>query len=240
VGEERLDPVHFPRRRQRFTVFGFIVFVLSIVLLLSKFTGWMTGAEDLVTRLAGGFKQVNAFSFAVNYAHDVGDLVAPSPPSQPAGLLFSPPPAVYESSNGMSIPVAIFAAFPAAISQTLAGGGWATLGGILALIFGLAIMWDLIKENWLWVAAVPFVGGAVAWVLSAVVVQLLLWLLLVALQFLVLVGGLSAYAPHVSEMVADLLDKFHLTKSVASDASRAFGGGKVAEGLERLEHRPPS
>ena len=139
----------------------------------------------------------------------------------------------------MSLPVAIFAAFPRAISQTLSGGGWATVGLILALAFGLAITWDAIKENWLWVAAVPFVGGATAWVLSAVVVQVLLWLLLAALQVLVLVGGLTAYAPHVSDMVADLLDKFHLTKSVASDASRVFGGGKIAEGLERLERRPP-
>lgn len=227
-------------RRQRFTPFGFVVFVLSIVLLLSKLTGWMTGAEDLVTRLAGGFRQVNALSFAVNYVHDVGDLVAPPPPSQPTGLLFSPPPAVDEGTGGMSIPLAIFAAFPQAIAQTLAGGGWASLGCILALVFGFAIMWDSIKESWLWVAAVPFVGGAVAWVLSAVVVQVLLWLVLVSLQILVLAGGLTAYAPHVSETVADLLDKFHLTKSVTSDASRVFGRGKLAEGLERLERRPPA
>jgi hypothetical protein len=190
--------------------------------------------------LASGFNQVDAFSFAVHYAHDVGDLVAPPPPSQPEGLLFSPPPSLDEPRGGMSIPIALFAAFPAAVAQTLAGGRWATVGLILALVFGLVIMWDSIKENWLWVAAVPFVGGLIAWLLSVVVIQFLLWLVLVALQFGVIVGGLTAYAPHLSEMFGDLLDKFHLTKSVVSDASRVFGRGKIAEGLERLERRPPS
>lgn len=225
------------RRRQRFTPFGVVVFVLSIVLLLSKVTGWMTGAEDLVTRLAAGFRQVNAFAFAVHYKDEFVALVAPSQPSQPTGLLFSPPPAVDEQPSGMSIPVAVFAAFPAAIKDSLAGGAWATVGLVLALVFGVLVMWDAIKENGLWVAAVPFVGGLVAWVLSAVVIQFVLWALLVALQALVLVGGLSSIAPHVSDAVADLLDKFHLTKSVASDASRVFGSGKIAEGIERLERR---
>jgi hypothetical protein len=230
---------HEERRRQRFTPFGLIVFILSIVLLLSKLTGWMTGAEDLVTRLALGFKQVNAFAFAVNYKDEFFSLIAPAPPSQPTGLLFSPPPSVDAESSGMSIPLAVFAAFPAAIKDSLAGGGWATLGLLLSLGFGLIIMWDEIKESWLWVAAVPFVGGAIAWALSMVVIQFLLWAVLVALQALVLIGGVSSVAPHVSEAVADLLDKFHLTKSVASDASRVFGRGKIAEALERIERRPP-
>lgn len=228
-----------PRRRQRFTPFGAVMFVLSIVLLLSKLTGWMTGAEDLVTKLAAGFHQVDAFAFARNYYHDFGSLVAPQPPSQPTGLSFSPPPAVDEQPSGMSIPLAVFGALFAAIKDTLSAGGWSTVGLVLALAFGVSIMWDAIKENALWVAAVPFVGGAVAFVLSAVVIQIVLWGLLVVLQGLVLVGSLSSFAPHVSDAIADVLDKFHLTKSVASDASRVFGQGKIAEGLERLERRPP-
>jgi hypothetical protein len=59
------------------------------------------------------------------------------------------------------------------------------------------------------------------------------------LQALVLISAVSEKAPQVSGWIADLLDKFHLTKSVASDASRVFGHGKVAGFLEGLEKTPP-
>lgn len=227
-------------RRQRFTPFGAIMFGLSILLLVSKFVGPVTGAGDLVQELADGFKQVDAFAFARNYWRDFNGLVAPSPPSgsQPEGLLFSPPPAVSEP-GGMSVPIAIFAAYPAAIRDSLAAGGWATVGLILALAFGFLIMWDAIKESWLWVAAVPLVGGAVAFVLSWVVAQVLIWAGLVILPGRAVIAGASPLFPHLSDAVADLLDKFHLTKSVVSDASRVYGRGKIADAIERLERRPP-
>jgi len=232
-------PPDEPRRR-RLTPFGTIIFILSFVLLLSKLTGWMTGAEDFVTRLADGFRQVNAFQFAVTYEQDFQALVAPSSPAdQVGGLMYSPPPAPQPEPGGTSLPAAVFGAFFQAMGQSFAAGGWARFGFLLSLVFGLAIMWDSIKENWFWIAAVPFVGGVVAWVLSAVVIQFALWSLLLVMQLMVIVGSASAYAPHLSSWLADVLDKFHLTKSVASGASRMIGTGDLAEKLENLERRPP-
>ena len=50
-------------------------------------------------------------------------------------------------------------------------------------------------------------------------------------------GGIFGMLPAISGPAADMLDRFHLTVSVASDASRVLGKGELAEHLERLERR---
>jgi hypothetical protein len=223
--EGQTDGPNPPHQRQRFTPFGAIVFVLSILLLVSKLTGWITGAEDIDQKLCDGLRQVDAFAFAGNYVRDVQQVIASSvePGTANAGVL---------------IP-ALFVAFPSAIADSLSGGGWAVLGFLMALTLGTFVLWDSVRnDSYLWIAAIPFVGGLAAWVLSFVVLQFLLLAFLFVLQALALIGGVMGIVPKLSDTLADALDKFHLTKSVASDASRVFGKGHVAEALEKLErHR---
>ena len=132
---------------------------------------------------------------------------------------------------------AVLFSVPAAIGDSLSGGGWALLGLLMSLGLGTLVMWDSIRQSIFWVAAVPFVGGLIAWVLSFVVLQFVLLTLLVVLQGLGLVSGMASLAPRFTDMVGSLMDQFHLSKSVASDASTVFGRGKLAESLERLEKR---
>lgn len=203
------------------------MFVLSIFLLISRFSGWLGGAADIMTKLAQGFEQVNTFAFAGNYLHEFNVVIN----SGSTGT----------ASMGLFLEAAI-AAFPQALIDSLQGGGWAVVGLLITLALGTLMMWDTIvtDHHYFWgVVAIPFVGGVAAWFLSKIVIQFLLWAGIAVLQSLVLLSTLSDRAPRLSGLIVDLLDKFHLTKSVASDASRVFGRGKVAGFLESIEKTTP-
>lgn len=205
---------------QRFTPIGAVLFALSLILLLSKFVSLFSGASDLIANLAHGFQQVNAFALAGNYIHEVNLALRRASPF---------------GANLGTIIVAMVVALPVAIGDSLKGGSWPTIGVAMVLVFGLLAVGDSLRKNWAYVFAVPFVGGLVAWVLSSVILQVIFWLLLASLHVLVLVGSVSAYAPRASEAAGDILEKLHLTKDIASDASRVFGKGQLAEKIERIE-----
>jgi hypothetical protein len=213
-------PGSHEKSSQRFTPIGAVLFGLSVILLLSKFVSLLTGASDLVTNLAHGFRQVNAFALAGNYIHEVNATLGRASPV---------------GANLGTFIVALMVALPAAIGESLKGGFWPTVGVAMVIVFGLTMVWDSLRKNWAYIFAVPFAGGLVAWVLSSVILQVIFWLLLVSLHVLVLVGGVSAYAPRASEAAGDILEKFHLTKDITSDASRVFGRGQIAEKIERIE-----
>jgi hypothetical protein len=221
---EPTPPTH---ERQRFTPFGAVTFALSVLLLISRFTGWFSGAEDIMTRLAHGFAQVNTFAFASNYITEFKAAVVNG--------------STGSASMGLFLMAAIVA-LPQAMLDSVQGGGWAVVGFVLTLALGALIMWDTIvtDHQYFWgVVAIPFVGGVAAWFLSKVLIQFVFWSVIAVLQSLVLLSAVSDKAPRLSGTIADLLDKFHLTKSVASDASRVFGRGKIAGLLERIEKEPP-
>lgn len=119
------------RRRQRFTLFGAIVFLLSIILLLSKISGWLTHAEDIDNHLVEGLRQVSAFAFAGHYIHDVDAMILGQSPT---------------SANAGSLLIALISALPQAMIDSLSGGGWAILGFFMALTLGTLLLWDSIVK----------------------------------------------------------------------------------------------
>src|SRR5271165_2779988 len=131
------EPSPPKQERQRFTPFGAAMFALSILLLISRFTGWLSGASDVMTRLAQGFEQVNTFAFAGNYIHEFTSVInSGSTGSASAGLIME----------------AAVAAFPQAIVDSLQGGGWAVVGLIVTLALGTLLMWDTIvtEHQYFW------------------------------------------------------------------------------------------
>ncbi len=209
--------------RQQFTPFGRVMFVLSIVLLLSGLLGPLIGAKSALVNLADGFGQVDAFAFARHFMDDLPANVQAQSQSSASLMTF--------------VAAGIGALFQAG-GECLSQGGWAVLGFIMALTLGILIVWDsMVKESWLWVFAIPIVGGLAAWVLSNVVIEGILWTGILVLQLALIAGSVGTTAPRLADLAAGMLDRFHLAKSIASDASRVYGTGTLAAKLERLERK---
>ncbi len=81
---------------------------MSIILLLSKISGWLTHAEDIDNHLVEGLRQVSAFAFAGHYIHDVDAMILGQSPT---------------SANAGSLLIALIFALPQAMIDSLSGGG---------------------------------------------------------------------------------------------------------------------